>query len=115
MVPLESVTERSSGVDEPVFVPRDRPLRERTEDLTPRTPRSFKIVDLMTGEPLVEGVTTAEAADALSEVRSVVDINVYVWQEERDRWRRLTFGEKRAIWDLAHQQGRVDSASADSH
>jgi hypothetical protein len=114
MVPLESVTKRSSGDDEPVFVPRDRPLLAGTEDPAPTGPKSFKIVDLMTQETLAEDATTAEAVDALKHARSIVDVNVYVWQEARDRWRRLTFGEKRAIWDLAHERDRDRSAVAGS-
>jgi hypothetical protein len=58
-------------------------------------------VDLMTQQLLVEDASTREAVDALKAVRSVVDVNVYVWQEEDERWRLLSFGEQRALWDLS--------------
>jgi hypothetical protein len=55
-------------------------------------------------------VHAAEAIEALKEVRSVVDVNVFVWQEERERWRLLTFSEKRTLFDLAAAQERAAQA-----
>lgn len=102
MVPLESVEKRSSAV-EPVFVPR-RPTKPARQPPAPdpRQPRRFKVVDLMTRQSLAEDVGAQEALDVLSEARSIVDVNVYVWQEERERWRPLTFAERRVMWDRAH-------------
>jgi hypothetical protein len=100
MVPLESIEKRSSPT-KPVFVPRE-PLRRAEPETKPRAPKRFKVVDVMTRRPLVDGAGTQETVDALKDVRSVVDVNVYVWQEEQDRWRLLSLAEQRAIWDLAH-------------
>ncbi len=99
MVPLESVSTRSSA-PERVTVPR-KPQPRPQQAPQPRPPRRFRVVDVMTREPLVDDVSTREAIDALTEVRSVVDVNVYVWHEERDRWRMLTFPERQAMWELA--------------
>ncbi len=99
MVPLESVTTRSS-TPEPVTIPR-KPQPRPEEAPTPRAPRMFRVVDVMTRQPLADGASAREAIDALTGVRSVVDVNVYVWQEERDRWRMLTFSERQAMWALA--------------
>jgi hypothetical protein len=55
----------------------------------------------MSNEPLVDDGTAREVMDALEGVRSIVDVNLYVWQEERDRWRMLTFPERHAMWELA--------------
>lgn len=99
MVPLESVTKRSSTV-EPIVVPR-KPRPRPEEPSKPRAPRTFKVVDVMSGQALVEDASTREAVDALKDVRSIVDVTVYVWQEERDRWRMLTFAEQHAMWELA--------------
>jgi len=99
MVPLERVTKRAAA-PEPVTVPRKPPPR-RPKPPEPRPPRRFRIVDLMTRQTLADEASAGEAIDVLKGVRSVVDVNVYVWQEDRDRWRMLTFPEERAMWELA--------------
>jgi hypothetical protein len=101
MVPLERAKSRSSALD-PVFVPRATTAR------TPQTaetakPLRFKVVDLLTRQTLVEEASVREALDALQGLRSIVDVNVYTWQEHRGRWRLLTLAERRALWDLAHE------------
>ena len=32
------------------------------------------------------------------DVRSIVDVHIYVWEPEDDRWRPLSFAEKKAFW-----------------
>lgn len=101
MVPLESLEQRSPSSSPP----RDflAPKRDRArpgQESKPRQPRRFKVVDVMTRQELVDGASAKEAVDALKDVRSIVDVNVYVWQEERDRWRPLTFEEQRALMEL---------------
>jgi hypothetical protein len=102
MVPLESVTERSLA-QEPLFVPR-RPEPKPPREPEPRPPRRFRIVDVMTRRELADDASAREAVDVLKGVRSTVDVNVYVWQEDRDRWRLLTLPEQRALWDLSRGQ-----------
>lgn len=99
MVPLERVTKRPS-TPEPVVVPR-KPRPRPAETAKRRAPRRFRIVDVMSGQALVDEAGTREAVDALKDVRSIVDVTVYVWHEERDRWRMLTFAEQHAMWELA--------------
>jgi hypothetical protein len=99
MVPLESVTKRSSVAEPPVAPRKPRPRPD--EAPKPRPPRRFRVVDVISREAVVDDVSTREAIDALKGVRSIVDVNVYVCQEERDRWRMLTFGERQAMWELA--------------
>jgi hypothetical protein len=100
MVPLETVGKRSSST-KPVFVPYE-PVRRAEPESKPRAAKRFKVVDVMTREALVNGAGTREAIQTLRDVRSVVDVNVYVWQEQHDRWRLLSLAEQRAMWDLAH-------------
>jgi hypothetical protein len=110
MVPLEERPNRSEPV-EPVFVPG--PPRPSAEPAEPekQVPRRFRMMDVMTRELLVEDGSLREVVDALQGVRSVVDVQVYVWQPEHDRWRRLTFDEERAILDLAREsQGQSHQA-----
>jgi hypothetical protein len=106
MVPLESVTKRPS-VQEPVFVPREPAPRE-PEAPKPRAARRFRVVDLMTRQALADDVGARDAVEALRDVRSIVDVNVFVWEEEHERWRMLTFSERQALWELAgHSPGFV--------
>jgi hypothetical protein len=100
MVPLDSVTKRSSSL-EPVFVPREPPAKPEPPPPQPRPPHKFRVIDVMTREPLVEDAGTRETVEALQGVRSIVDVNVYVWQEEHERWWLLTLGQKRTLWDLS--------------
>jgi hypothetical protein len=100
MVPLESITQRSNAT-QPVFVPREPPRRAEAEP-KPKGPRRFRVVDVMTREPLIDDGSTREAVDALKRIRSIVDVNVYLWHQEEGRWRLLSLAEQRAMWDVAH-------------
>lgn len=104
MVPLESATEESSSV-EPVFVLRKPARVAEPEKTAPRGPWRFKVVDVMTRQTLAEDASAREVVDVLRGARSIVDVNVYVWQEERARWRLLTFDERRALWELRDANG----------
>jgi hypothetical protein len=99
MVPLERVTKRRPE-PKPVSVPR-KPKPRAPEPPKPRAPRRFRVVDLMTRQSLVEDAPAAETVNTLRDVRSIVDVNVYVWHEEHARWRLLTFPERRALFDAA--------------
>ncbi|HEY2258425.1 MAG TPA: hypothetical protein VGH45_01855 [Solirubrobacteraceae bacterium] len=99
MVPLDRVTRRPSAA-EPLFVAPAPPPRV-PETPQPRQPRRFKVVELMTRRALVDDVNARDAVDALGGVRSVVDVEIYVSQTEEDDWRRLTFSERQAMWELA--------------
>ncbi len=102
MVPLERVTKRSSSPEPLAVPPKPRPRPEEPPE--PRAPRRFRIVDVMTRQAVVDDVGAREAIDVLKGTRSIVDVDVYVWQEERDRWRLLTFPERRTMFGLAGKQ-----------
>jgi hypothetical protein len=109
MVPLDRVTRRPSDA-EPVHVPR-KPKPPEPLPPKPKAVRRFRVVDVMTGQRPLDDGNGRDAAAALRDVRSVVDVNVYVWQDERKRWRLLTLPEQRAMWELA-SDGRAETASA---
>jgi hypothetical protein len=46
-----------------------------------------------------DDVTARDALRALDDVRSSVDVQVYVWEPKDERWRLLTLGEQRVLWD----------------
>ena len=100
VVPLEKAAKKAASV-EPEFVRRRPSPAAELQPPPARTPHSFKIVDVLTREVLAEGADTRTALGVLRDVRSLVDVTVYVWQEERERWRLLTLGEQRALLDLA--------------
>ena len=99
MVPLESVTTRTA-TPEPVSVPR-KPQPRKPRAPKPRAPRRFRVVDVMTRQHLLDDGGATDAIAVLKDVRSTVDVNVYVWQEDSARWRPLTFGEQRVMFELA--------------
>ena len=63
---------------------------------------------------LAEGASTREALDVLGDVRSIVDVHVSVWEPKADRWRLLTLGEQRTLWNL-REAARSVSRSSGSH
>ena len=102
MVPLERVTRRSPAPPRRYVLPerRQRPAKPKQ-----RSPRRFRIVNVMTRQKVLDDASAREAIDALRSVRSIVDVNVYVWDDERERWLLLPFPEQRALLDLAHADG----------
>src|SRR5690349_5502923 len=97
MVPLDSVRKKP-GTREPFYVPkkpRPRPPREPE----PRAPRRFRVIDVTTREVLADDVSARETLDVLGDVRSNVDVNVFVWAEKAQTWRLLSLAEQRALWD----------------
>jgi hypothetical protein len=97
MVPLERVLRHGSDTV-PGFVLPDR-RRPEPEPAEPRAPYRFRVLDVMTRQPLAEDVDARGAVEALRGARSIVDVTVYVYDEDAEQWRRLTFGETKALWD----------------
>jgi hypothetical protein len=104
MVPLESVQKRASRV-EPVFVPREPATPAAPEPSKPRPTHRFRIVDVVSRETLVDDASTRDTIEALRDVRSIVDVNLYVWQEDGGRWRLLSLPEQRKLFELARAPG----------
>jgi hypothetical protein len=102
MVPLERVLRQPGGSGAvPGFV--FRKLERKPEEPAPREPYRFKIVDLMTRRTLAEDVDALEAVRALDPVRSIVDVSIFVWEPEPERWRLLTYDEGRLLWERRGQ------------
>jgi hypothetical protein len=98
MVPLDNVLRKPSEQAKPIYVPP--PKRPKADPAPePRRPRLFKVVDIVTREVLAEGADARAAVEVLDGVRSIVDVNVYVWQPNTEKWRLLTFEERRVMWD----------------
>ena len=63
-----------------------------------RSPRRFKVVDVLGGGVLAEDVEAPAAVEALGRLRKVMDARVYVRGQSEQRWRLLTLAETRALW-----------------
>jgi hypothetical protein len=108
MVPLDKVHDPASANPRVPIVVRDpQPLPEKPVE--PRGPRRFKVVDVMTRQVLAEDVSTRETVAALADVRSVVDVNLYLWDDDADDWYQLSQHDRRLIWDL---RGRLGSPAS---
>jgi hypothetical protein len=97
MVPLEKARQRAKPATDPLWVPPPRRPREPAPE-PPRAAHRFRVVDVVSGRPLVDDADTRAAVEALRGVRSSVDIRIYV--REGERWRLLTRDEHLALWDL---------------
>jgi len=112
MVPLDRVL-RKPGSDAVLgfTLPALKPPAPAPD--APRSPRRFKVVDVMTREVLAEGADARATVQLLGQVRSLVDVTIWVWQPETERWRMLSLEEGRALWEY---RGRlvdpVDTAPA---
>jgi hypothetical protein len=107
MVPLERILERGSEQVPGFALPKRRPPAPPAAE--PKQPYRFTVVDVMTRQALADDVDAPGALQALQGVRSIVDVHVYVWEHESGRWRRLTFGETKALWE--HRR-RLDRAAS---
>jgi len=108
MVPLERVLRKPGPETEPVRVLR-QPKPPAPKPPEPKIPRRFKVVDVMTREVLADGTDTRTTVKLLGDVRSIVDVTIWVWQPDAERWRMLTLEESRALWNY---RGRMDDAAA---
>ncbi len=104
MVPLERVLRKPGSSDSvPGFV--FRKLEPQADEPEPREPYRFKVVDLMTRQTLADDADARDAVRVLEGVRSIVDVSMFVWEPEPERWRLLTFDEGRLLWSY---RGRVE-------
>lgn len=101
MVPLEKVLERRPAKSlRPEFVgPRTAPAEEPAEPPA-KEPYRFRVVDVMTRQVLADDADPRTTVELLGGFRSVVDVQVSVWDAERDRWRMLTLDEQKRLWAL---------------
>jgi hypothetical protein len=104
MVPLDKVQRKPARSSEPLFVPPKIKPRPPKPPPQPPSPRVFKVVDVTTRAVLADGARARETLEALSDVRSIVDVTVSVWEPATERWRLLTLAEQRTLWD--HRPGR---------
>jgi hypothetical protein len=81
-------------------VTRFRPPPREPAPPPARAPRSFKVVDVLGNRVIADDVPAARAIAALAQLRKALDARVYVREPGAARWRLLTLGETRALWEL---------------
>jgi hypothetical protein len=97
MVPLDRVLRKpGSGAVEGFRLPALKP--PPPTPAAPRAPRRFKVVDVVTREVLADGTDARATVELLEQVRSIVDVTIWVWHPDDERWRMLTLEEARALW-----------------
>jgi hypothetical protein len=107
MVPLEKTLERHGTKSlRPEFVDPRSARHDEPAAPPAKEPYRFRVVDVMTREVLAEDADARTAVDLLGCFRSVVDVEVAVWDGERDRYRLLTLAEQKALWDLRKTRSR---------
>jgi hypothetical protein len=99
MRPLDRVIRKPAPKTELTLVRRKRQPRPAPQP-EPRKQRRFKVVDVMTLGVMAEDASLRATVDLLGPVRHLGDVRIYVWSDEADRWRLLTLGEQRSIWQL---------------
>lgn len=103
MVPLEAVLEKPRP-KEHLLPPGTR--RKKPEPApAPRAARRFRLVDIASREVLAEDVGARRLLELLGGRRSV-DVTIHVWEPEQEKWRLLTLGERRPLWERAGGSGR---------
>lgn len=66
-----------------------------------RQPRwLFKVVDVVTGNTIVEDASARATVATLSSIESMFDVSIYVWIPDLALWRQLTPGEHQILWDF---------------
>jgi hypothetical protein len=107
MVPLESTLKQPQPKEHflPASARRHKPAPEPVE----RAPRRFRVTDVSSRQVLGDELDARATLALLSEQRSSVDINVWVWEPEEDRWRLLTLAEKQLLWE---RRGRGPTSTA---
>ena len=99
MRPLDAIEQKPKPAPDLALVrPKRRPRPEQEPE--PPKPRRFKVVDVMTRAVKAEDASTRATVELLADVRSVGDVQIYVWNHDADRWRLLTLDEQRALWEL---------------
>jgi hypothetical protein len=97
MVPLDK-SPAGDGPRAPIVV-REQPVPP-PKPVEPMGPRRFKVVDVMSRQVLAEDVDLRTTVDTLRDARSIVDVNIYVWQDAADEWFQLSQGDRRRLWAL---------------
>jgi hypothetical protein len=110
MVPLDRVTRKGSTSVPGFVLPELKP--PEPDAPAPRAPKRFKVVDVVTREVLAEGTDARATVKVLEGVRSIVDVTIWLWLPETERWLMLPLEDSRALWEYRGRLENCDAAPA---
>jgi hypothetical protein len=110
MVPLEEALQKARKERDLATITLERPPRPAKPDEPAAGPLTFKVVDVRSGEVLSERLDARATVEVLEDVGSVVDVRIYVWVPA-GRWRLLTLGEQRTLWQFRGSAGTAERVS----
>src|SRR6478672_6422632 len=84
----------------------DAPEPAPAPEPEPKRPHRFKVVEITTHRVLAEDADARATIAALRDVHSIVDVTISVWSEKDGRYRLLTHGEQKTLWNLRDAQAR---------
>jgi hypothetical protein len=106
VVPLETVEQKPAAkrATEPASQRYRRRPQEPAPPPAPPAPRRFRVVDLMTRRVLADDADARATVDALRDVGSVVDVDVYIADGDEGEWRILSLPAQKKLWALGHPE-----------
>jgi hypothetical protein len=110
MVPLDRVLRKGSNTVPGFTLPELKAPEEKPAE--PRPPKRFKVVDVVTREVLAEDADARATVKVLEGVRSIVDVNIWVWLPETERWLMLPLEDARALWEFRGRLGDGDAVAS---
>jgi hypothetical protein len=93
--------EQGSSADGPAYTAAAPLDLHDSQTADPTEPRwLFKVVDVVSDTTLVEDASAFKTVAALQTVESIFDVWIFVWLPDLARWRQLTPGEHRLLWNF---------------
>jgi hypothetical protein len=108
---VEPLDRARSSAERPLSVTRFKPPERPAPEPPARTARRFRVVDVLSAQLLVDDVQAPAAIAALRLLRKPIDARVYVREQDEERWRLLTLGETRALWEFGRDAGAMASGA----
>jgi hypothetical protein len=102
VAPLEPVRAKRHDERELSLVTFTRPASAPKTAQAP-APLEFKVVDVMSANVLAEGIDARATVALLEDVRSVLDVRMFVWMADPGRWRLMSLDEQKAMWRFRGQ------------
>jgi hypothetical protein len=107
IVPLDDEKDATDGAREREVPWVHKPTRPRpAPEPEPKRAHRFRVVEVTTHRVLAEDADARTTVAALRDVHSVVDVAISVWDDKAGRYRLLTHGEQKTLWDLRDAQPR---------
>jgi len=84
-----------------VQLAREPRRRAAVPEPAPAPAPRFRLVDVASAHVIAEDVEVGALLEALAPLRSALDVRISVWVAGERRWRLLSLGETRTLWELS--------------